>query len=266
MTSKLYKVLVDGQSSHGGNLTWKLPKGRKPGAWHEVEDEVRMCSNGLHLTTDPAVWWKPDCKIYEVEAEGVVADASDKCAAKRVRLLKELSAKELESLRIFSSGSHEVKAGVTIAYGSAQVKAYGSTQVRAYDSAQVKAYGSTQVEACGSAQVEAYGSAQVEAYYSAQVRAYDSTQVAAYDSAQVKAYDSAQVKACGSAQVTAYGSTQVKAWGSAQVAAYDSAQVEAYGSATIIKWSSEAKVQLNGLAVLVDRSAYGVVSTKIVKE
>jgi hypothetical protein len=161
MTSKLYKVLVDGKSSHGGNLTWKLPKGLKPGAWHEVEGEVQICYNGLHLTTDPAVWWKKDCKIYEVEAEGVVADATDKCAAKRVRLLKELSVKELESLNIFSSGSHEVKAGKAIACNSAQVTACNSAVVTAYGSARVTAYNSAVVTAYDSAVVTASGSATI---------------------------------------------------------------------------------------------------------
>ena len=64
-------------------------------------------------------------------------------------------------VHVLREGTHEVRDGVWIAYGSATVKAY--------DSATVKACGSATVEACGSATVEAYDSATVKAYDSATV-------------------------------------------------------------------------------------------------
>ena len=170
---KLYKILVGGRSCHGGDLTWSLPVEGKPGAWHEVET-VEICQSGLHLTDDPASWWKPGCQIFEAEAEGVEGDVSAgdrKVVAKRARLLREVtSAEELSSLRIWSAGEHEVSGGdKAIALGSSRVMAYGSSTVTARDSSHVEA-----------------------SNYS---------RVMAYDSSTVWAYDSSHVEACGSSTV-----------------------------------------------------------------
>jgi hypothetical protein len=242
----LYKVLIDGKSCHSGILTWSLPKEGQPGEWHSVEGPLRKCSNGLHFTDTPAIWWKPGCTVYLAEAEEIVGtcdeDTDRKVVARRGRLLREVTKDELRALNIFLDGRGEVKDVKGIASGSAQVEASGSAQVKASGSAQVKASGSAQVEAWDSAQVKASGSAQVEAWDSAQVEAWDSAQVEAWDSAQVEAWDSAQVKASGSAQVEASGSAQVEAWDSAQVEAWDSAQVEAWDSAQV-KASGSAQVE-----------------------
>lgn len=94
---KLYKVLVDGRSCHGGRMAWSLPtKGADgswtPGGWHEVGGPVVLCRSGLHLTDSPAHWWLDGATAYEVEAEGVVGDPDAmpdrKVAARRVRLLR----------------------------------------------------------------------------------------------------------------------------------------------------------------------------------
>lgn len=98
----LYKVLVDGMSVHGGDLEWSLPKDGKPGEWHEVEGEVVVCKNGLHLTSNPQVWWKEKAEVYLVEAEGVVgALTDDKVAAKRARLMRRLTWAELAAFGIY---------------------------------------------------------------------------------------------------------------------------------------------------------------------
>lgn len=97
MSAQLYKVLVGAASCSGGRMTWSLPTQGPPGvwtpgAWHEVEGEVVLCCNGLHLTDQPAKWWTDDATAYAVEAEGIVGslDSSPdrKVAAKRVRLLR----------------------------------------------------------------------------------------------------------------------------------------------------------------------------------
>jgi hypothetical protein len=94
MTKKLYKILVDGKSCHGGTMKWSLPKkkGKKwtPGEWHEHVGEVKICATGFHLTTEPFKWYKWGCTAYEAEAEGIESWENDKCACKRVRLLKEV--------------------------------------------------------------------------------------------------------------------------------------------------------------------------------
>jgi len=104
----LYKVLVGGESKHFQHndmdlrhYHWSLPTKNDdgtwtPGAWHEVEGDVVLCYNGLHLTPDPLAWWLDGCVVYRAEAEGIVGDPEDtqhdpqgrkKVAAKRVRLL-----------------------------------------------------------------------------------------------------------------------------------------------------------------------------------
>jgi hypothetical protein len=178
---KLYKVLVNGASCHGGALKWSLPTqtatGKwRPGAWAEVVGDIVLCSNGLHLTDDPARWWVTGAECYEVEAEGVVgscdADPNRKVAARRVRLVRALSDADLADLRVLRFGEHEIKTGIVAVDRSAQVTACGSAQVTACDSAQVTACGSAQVTACDSAQVTACGSAQVTAIHKVVVTSY----------------------------------------------------------------------------------------------
>lgn len=68
----VYKVLVDGKACHGGDLTWSLPADNGdgsfvPGDWHRVEPPIRVCSNGLHLTTDPLEWMVTGAMVYRAE-------------------------------------------------------------------------------------------------------------------------------------------------------------------------------------------------------
>ena len=86
----LYKILVDGKSCHGGDLKWGLPKSGKPGKWHEIGGDLKICEKGLHLTTERFNWYKWGCTAYEAEAEDVISWDGDKCVARRVRLLKEV--------------------------------------------------------------------------------------------------------------------------------------------------------------------------------
>ncbi len=162
----LYKILVQGQSCHGGSLDWSLPHDGQPGEWHEVQGELVKCRKGIHLTDDPAQWWKPGCTIYPVEAEGVVGscedDADRKVVAHRVRLLRELTQDKLSELHIWSEGEHEVH-GTTaaIACGNASVVAGGNARVVAGDNTRVRAEGNVIVEAGGNASVVARNQATV---------------------------------------------------------------------------------------------------------
>jgi hypothetical protein len=257
-TQRLFKVLVDGRSCHGGDMQWSLPTA-KPGAWHEVDGPLKMCERGIHLTTDPARWWRPGCEVFECEAEGVEGDGSiddRKVVVRRARLVRRLSDSDLVDLRILRFGHHEIRKGLVIVERSASVTAYGSASIRASGSASVTAY--------GSASVTAYGSASVTAYGSASVTAYDSASVTASDSASVTAYGSASVRASGSASVTASGSASVTASGSASVTAYGSASVTAEHEVTIVaRWGS-GTFQLKDRAVLIDRRGDGAPKVVVV--
>lgn len=87
---KYYKVLVDGKSCHGGTFTWSLPTEDMPGDWNSVEGAIKLCENGLHVTTNPNHWWKDGCTVYEVEIDGEIGgrdDAKAKIVVPKVRLL-----------------------------------------------------------------------------------------------------------------------------------------------------------------------------------
>ncbi len=86
-----YKVLVNGKSCHGGDLTWSLPTDGKPGDWHEVAGKIVLCENGLHVTTNPVHWWKDGCTVYEVEIDGEIGGRKDekcKIVVPKVRLIR----------------------------------------------------------------------------------------------------------------------------------------------------------------------------------
>jgi len=133
---KLYKVTgANGESIHGGSLTWSLPKDGKPGAWAEVTGEIRACERGLHLVGAKHLleWVKSGCRIFEVEAEGVIGDAETqtKVVASRVRLVREIENEKVGEILVLRYGVHEVKSGVVLASGSSTVTAYDSSTVTA---------------------------------------------------------------------------------------------------------------------------------------
>ena len=88
MKQKLYKILVNGKSCHGGDMKWDLPKGNKPGKWHKASGDIEICSNGLHLTNEPFNWYKWGCDCYEAEYKGKIEWEEDKCVVQEARLIK----------------------------------------------------------------------------------------------------------------------------------------------------------------------------------
>ena len=92
----IFKVLgPNGEACHGGRGQWPLPKGKKPGAWLEVEGALELCSNGLHGVPDSGLsqWYKPGVKLYAMEGDLTrgVAEDGHKVAFKRARLLYEIT-------------------------------------------------------------------------------------------------------------------------------------------------------------------------------
>jgi hypothetical protein len=92
----LYKTtFIDGRPSHGGTGDWPLPTKNEdgtwtPGAWREVEGDLNVCANGLHLTdVEHLNQWASD-ELYEAETEGPLLLASDKYVARRVRLVRKI--------------------------------------------------------------------------------------------------------------------------------------------------------------------------------
>ncbi len=91
---KLYKVLVDGKSCHGGDFEWDLPKKKNnkwvPGKWTKriKKDDLEICDTGYHVMNDPIQWIKTGCTIYECEVKTIKEWENDKCVCGQVRLLK----------------------------------------------------------------------------------------------------------------------------------------------------------------------------------
>lgn len=86
---KLYKILENGKSCHGGSLEWSLPNGH-PSDWQEIKGNLSMCSNGIHLTDKPSKWFRWNCSIFEAEYKGeILWDKNEsKCCVRKARLLK----------------------------------------------------------------------------------------------------------------------------------------------------------------------------------
>jgi Pentapeptide repeats (8 copies) len=93
--STLFKVLsAEGEACHGGNGKWPLPKGKRPGAWHEVKGAPKVCLRGLHLVTEPLAWWKEGARLFEAEpdlTQPASFDGSHKAAFSRARLIREVT-------------------------------------------------------------------------------------------------------------------------------------------------------------------------------
>jgi hypothetical protein len=178
----LYKVTgPSGEPLHGGFGNWPLPHDGEPGAWREVNGELVMRRRGLHLTSEPARWWRPGCRIFPAEAEGIRGepDADRKVVCRRARLLRELTTPvELATVNIFLSGDHDIAGEVVaVALESSSVVAWGSSRVVAWGSSRVEAWESSSVEAWGSSRVVAWESSSVVARESSSVEPHGAVTV-----------------------------------------------------------------------------------------
>ena len=94
----LYKVLnEDGSCRNGGSGSWTL------GEWKEVEGELVLCENGLHLCDGEEQlleWLGP--AIYEAEYEGERLDGNDKAVVRRARIIRKLDTWNERTMRLFA--------------------------------------------------------------------------------------------------------------------------------------------------------------------
>lgn len=100
--TRWYKVLgKDGQSIHGGKMTWSLPTDGRPGEWHSLDNDKPLlrCLNGFHLTNAPRLRWSPGDRVFLAEPRGVTLsgrDHGDELVCREARLVRELVGDELE--------------------------------------------------------------------------------------------------------------------------------------------------------------------------
>lgn len=89
---RYYKVLAaDGASCNGGDATWHLPKGKRPGRWMApIEDDLKPFSNGYYVCRrGDLVYWLGE-SIYECEIRGDRIVSRHKVVARQARLVKRL--------------------------------------------------------------------------------------------------------------------------------------------------------------------------------
>ena len=107
--AKLYKVLdKDGYSCHGGEAKWSLPTQNEDGTWtpgdwmDDIHGELEICDNGYHVVKfDQLIYWL-NTRIFEVEVDGEIIEDYDKSVCRKCRLVRELTAWNERSVRLFT--------------------------------------------------------------------------------------------------------------------------------------------------------------------
>lgn len=105
---KLYKVLRDGKSCNGGQLTWSLPIKREDGTWQpgdwmpEIEGDLEACKNGYHLCSAVQLINWLDEGIYEAEYDGDIIEADDKYVVRKCRLVSRVETWNDRTARLFA--------------------------------------------------------------------------------------------------------------------------------------------------------------------
>lgn len=88
-------------------MTWSLPKNGKPGKWMQVTTPIQLCVSGLHLTTEPVLWynpWRQQIYLVEVHKKAIRRwdynnlGRTDKVAVSKCRLIRRLSSKEKQEV------------------------------------------------------------------------------------------------------------------------------------------------------------------------
>ena len=93
---KGYKAfLSDMTTKHGDNTVYEV------GKTYTVEGEVKICENGYHFCkkcVDVYDYYSKPCRICEVSVTGAVQTQGNKSVGRRLKILRELTADEINSL------------------------------------------------------------------------------------------------------------------------------------------------------------------------
>ncbi len=105
----LYKVLGEhGRPYNGGQGTWFLPEGDRPGRWMPaITGALEPCRRGYHLcrATDLLEWLGP--RIYVAEARGDRVVDTDKIVVRAARLVRQLTTWNDRTARLFAADCAE---------------------------------------------------------------------------------------------------------------------------------------------------------------
>lgn len=93
---KGYKAfLSDMTTKHGDNTVYEV------GKTYTVEGEVKICENGYHFCkkcVDVYDYYSKPCRICEVNVTGAVQTQGNKSVGRKLKILRELTADEINSL------------------------------------------------------------------------------------------------------------------------------------------------------------------------
>ena len=93
---KGYKAfLPDMTTKHGDNTVYEV------GKTYTVEGEIKICENGYHFCkkcVDVYDYYSKPCRICEVSVTGAVQTQGNKSVGRRLKILRELTADEINSL------------------------------------------------------------------------------------------------------------------------------------------------------------------------
>jgi len=107
---KWYKVVaVGGSPVNGGSGKWKLPRGKRPGAWMPPVASPVACERGYHLTDAAHLlgWLRTGAAVYEAEGRGAADNQSDKTAFAEARLLRLVGVASEKVLRLYAADCAE---------------------------------------------------------------------------------------------------------------------------------------------------------------
>ena len=98
-----YKVLAaDGSACHGGSGKWHLPKGKRPGKWMPVIENIAPCERGYHLVTLAQLpQWLGET-IWIAEGRGEHLEQLDKHVFSQAQLIRKIDSWDARTARLFA--------------------------------------------------------------------------------------------------------------------------------------------------------------------
>ena len=130
--TEFYKVLVNNHSCHGGTFDWTpyMPKGKRPGKWLPLIEDVRACSRGYHAcTADQLTDWLTDgCDIFAVEYRDEPTDDGNKVVGGQCRVLRRIEHGErIGEVGVCDGEMERIDSGLWIVKGASVVGYVGGS-------------------------------------------------------------------------------------------------------------------------------------------
>jgi stage V sporulation protein SpoVS len=216
---------------------------------------VQQSSRFKMIIDDPCFIPEPTFRavLSEISAR---AQQEDSESAIRDVLAEHLTVEQLNELKVFVSGKHQINGGFAVAAGTSQVEAVGqgvlfavgravvvakdSFEVYATDEVTLSAHGDVNVDASGSVKIiNCFDRVTGSAIGKVQATLRGHSQFTVGDQVHVDAFDNVTINGDGRAVIRCYGASRVRGRGSVHTSLFDRAQgwfvesptVDVFGSA-----------------------------------